>query len=466
MDFFSDVLNLSRTQFAVKALFHIIWPVMGIGLSLYIFFMEWFWLKRKDPFYYHQARFWTKLFILNFAMGVVTGIPLSFEFGTNWSRFAAERGGFIGELLGIEATMAFMLESAFLGIMVWGWKRLPPGLHLFSTGMVALGSTLSAFWIMSANSWMQTPAGVVFNGVHYVVTDYFQAIFNPDFGVAFLHMYLACLETTVFVVGGISAWYLLRRQHTDFFLRSFKIAAVAAFALAFLQVVQGDFSGKAVARHQPAKLGAIEAHWDTNPPGEGASWILAAWPNPEKGRNDWAIEVPYVLSLILTYNPTGTVIGLNEFSKDDIPPIAVPFYAFRVMFSIGFALAFLMLWSAWLWYKGRLNQEALVKNRWFLYAWMLAGPAAYTAVEAGWIIREMGRQPWIIHGLMRTRDAVSQLPAGHVGLTFSAYVIGYSILSMIFLYVAALIIARGPDLESPAATGGHAASSRRGVNDE
>ncbi|MBN1547124.1 MAG: cytochrome ubiquinol oxidase subunit I [Syntrophaceae bacterium] len=461
MDFLSDVLILSRLQFAWKAMFHIVWPIMGIGLSLYIFVMEWLWIKRKDDYYYQQARFWTKLFILNFAMGVVTGIPLSFEFGTTWSRFAAERGGFIGELIGIEATAAFMIESAFLGIMVWGWKRLPPGLHLFSTGMVVLGTTISAFFIMAANSWMQTPAGVMFQGAHYVVTDYVQAIFNPDLMVSFLHMYIACLETTIFVVGGISAWYLLKRRHVDFFLRSFKFAVVAAFALAFLQVVQGDFSGKSVAQHQPAKLGAIEAHWNTNPPGEGAAWILAAWPNREKGQNDWAIEFPYVLSLILTYSPTGTVIGLNEFAKEDIPPIVIPFYSFRVMFSIGFALAFLMLWSAWLWYKGRLNREALPGNKWFLYAWLLAAPLAYTAVEAGWIVREMGRQPWIIQGLMRTQDGVSLLPAGHVGLTLIAYVIGYSILFFLFLAVAGRWIARGPEMERPTTSVGHKTPSQR-----
>jgi cytochrome d ubiquinol oxidase subunit I len=460
MDFAFDVLTLSRLQFAFKALFHILWPILGIGLSIYIFVMEWFWLKRKDPFFYQQARFWTKLFILNFAIGVVTGIPLSFEFGTNWARFATERGGFIGELLGVEATMAFMLEAAFLGLMVWGWKRLSPGLHLFSTGMVVLGSTLSAFWIMAANSWMQTPAGVVFSGSHYVVTDYFQAIFNPDFGVAFLHMYIACLETTMFVVGGISAWYMLQQRHVDFFLRSFKIAVVAAFALAFIQVIQGDFSGKAVARHQPAKLGAIEAHWNTNPPGEGASWILLASPNREKGQNDWAIEIPYVLSLILTYSPTGTVIGLNDFPKDDIPPVIIPFYSFRVMFTIGFALMFLMMWSAWLWYRGGLSKEAVIRNKWFLYAWLLSIPAAYTAVEAGWIVREMGRQPWIIQGLMRTRDGASLLPVGHVGLTLTAYVIGYSILFLLFLYVAGRMIAKGPEMEKPASPAGPDTSTR------
>jgi cytochrome d ubiquinol oxidase subunit I len=461
MDFFSDVLILSRLQFAWKAMFHIVWPIMGIGLSLYIFIMEGLWLKTKDDFYYHQARFWTKLFILNFAMGVVTGIPLSFEFGTTWSRFAAERGGFIGELIAFEVTIAFMVESAFLGIMVWGWKRLSPGLHLFSTGMVALGTTISAFFIMAANSWMQTPAGVMFQGSNYVVTDYFQAIFNPDLMVSFLHMYIACLETTIFVVGGICAWYLLKQRHVDFFLRSFKFAIVAAFALAFLQVVQGDFSGKAVAKHQPAKLGAIEAHWDTNPPGEGAAWILAAWPNKEKGQNDWAIEVPYVLSLILTYSPTGTVMGLNEFAKEDIPPIVIPFYGFRVMFSIGFALAFLMLWSAWLWYKGRINRENLPENKWFLCTWLLAAPLAYTAVEAGWIVREMGRQPWIIQGLMRTQYGVSLLPAGYVGLTLIAYLIGYSILFFLFLLVAGRWIARGPEMEKPTASVGHKTPTQR-----
>jgi cytochrome d ubiquinol oxidase subunit I len=449
LDFLSDTLILSRMQFAFKALFHILWPILGIGLSIYIFCMELLWLKRKDLFYYWQARFWTRLFLLNFAMGVVTGIPLSFEFGTNWARFAAERGGFIGELIGLEATMAFMLESAFLGIMIWGWKRLPPGLHLFSTGMVALGSTMSAFWIMSANSWMQTPAGVVFEGSRYVVTDYYQAIFNPDFWVGFLHMYIACLETTVFVIGGISAWYLLRQRHVDFFLRSFKIAVVTAFFLAFIQVVQGDFSGKAVAEHQPAKLGAIEAHWDTNAPGEGASWILLARPNPDEGRNDWAIEFPYLLSFLLTYSPTGKVTGLNEFPREDIPPVTIPFYSFRIMFTVGFALVFLVIWSGWLWRKGGFEKKSLTRNKWFLYAWLFAIPAAYVAVEAGWIVREMGRQPWIIYGVMRTGEGVSRLPADHVAFTLFAYVLGYALLFLIFLYAGGRIIGRGPEFEKP-----------------
>ncbi len=440
-----DPLFLSRLQFALKALFHILWSSLSIGLILYIFLMEALWLRRKDNFYYIQARFWTRFFLLIFAIGVVSGIPMGFEFGTNWGRFAAAKNGFIGEMLGVEATMAFMLEAGFLGIMAFGWGRVSKGLHLFATAMVALGTSLSAFWIMVANSWMQTPSGLSPAGSS-VVTSYLQAIFNPDMPWGVSHMYVAALETTLFFVGAVSAWYLLRRRHTDFFLRSFKIVLAAAVFIAPLQVLVGDMSGKAVARHQPAKLAAFEAHWETNPPGTGAAWKAVAWPDQAKQANNWEIEIPNVLSLLLTYSPTGEVKGLKEFPREDQPPVLITFYTFRIMFSIGFALVFLMLWTLWEWRKGHLKPEALPDRKALLYAWMIALPLSYTAIEMGWVTREVGRQPWLIYGLIRTNEAASVLPSGAVAASLAGYLIVYSVLFFFFVVMARGILMKGPDL--------------------
>jgi cytochrome d ubiquinol oxidase subunit I len=251
---------LSRLQFAFTAMFHILWPVLTIGLSLYILFMEVMWVRSKDRVYYRQARFWMRLFILNFAVGVVSGIPMEFQFGTNWGVFSEAGGDIFGHLLGFEATMAFMLEAAFLSIMVWGWNRVSPPMHLFATSMVAFGSSLSAFWIMTANAWMQTPAGGSFESGRYIATSSLEAIFNADMPWAVSHMWVACLEVSIFVIGGISAWYLIKRKNVNFFLKSFKVVVIAAIIVTPLQIYLGDGSGQKVAETQPTKLGAMEAH--------------------------------------------------------------------------------------------------------------------------------------------------------------------------------------------------------------
>ncbi|MCB2190626.1 MAG: cytochrome ubiquinol oxidase subunit I [Deltaproteobacteria bacterium] len=448
MDLVFDSTFLSRLQFALTTMFHIIWPLLSIGLSLFLVVLEVLWMRSKNPVYYHHFRFWSKLFVLNFAVGVVSGIPLEFQFGTNWERFSVATGGFFGSIMGFEATMAFMLEAGFLYIMLFGWKRIPPKIHLFATCMVALGASLSAFWIMVANSWMQTPAGGYFKNGKFVTTDYWQAIFSPDLPWGFSHMWVACLETTLFVIGGVSAYYLLRGRNKEFFLKSFKLAVLAAVFIAPFQVWLGDGSGRAVAEYQPTKLGAIESTWETNPPGEGAPWHALAWPQPELQRNAWSIDIPYGLSLLITRSFTGQIKGLKEWPRKDQPPVIIPYFAFRVMLGAGFGLVFLMLWTLWTWRKGRLALERVGRQKWLLRAWLLAIPAAYAAVETGWIIREVGRQPWVIFGHLRTVNASSLLPASQVASTLAMYLFIYGALFSVFLFFAWRLISKGPDLNA------------------
>jgi cytochrome d ubiquinol oxidase subunit I len=445
-----DLVNpttLSRLQFALTAMFHILWPVLTVGLSLFLVFMEALWLKTKDRGYYRQVRFWNRLFLVNVAVGVVTGIPLEFQFGTNWSVFSRFGGDVFGHMLGFEATMAFMLEASFLGVMALGWNRVSPGLHFFSTCMVALGASLSAFWILAANSWMQTPAGGVFQGGRYVVSDNLAAIFNPDMPWGVSHMWVACLEITVFVIGGVSAWHLKNKRHVTFFLRSFKTVAVAAILIVPLQIWLGDGSGLSIARTQPAKVAGIEAHWKTNPPGEGAPWHIVAWPDHDKQVNAWDVAIPNLLSLLTTRSLNGQVPGLRDFPREDRPPIVLPFYAFRIMVGIGFMLLFLMLWTLWAWRRGRLRAGEVWKQKKLLFAWMAAAPLSYLAMEAGWVVREMGRQPWIIYGVLRTKAAATDISAGPVMASLSVFAIVYLFLFLVTVAFCKRIIQQGPDLE-------------------
>lgn len=439
-----DHVMLSRIQFAVTAHFHILWPVLTVGLSIFLVLMEALWLKTGNESYYRHCRFWGRLFMLNFAVGVVTGIPMEFQFGTNWSRFSVAGGDFFGHMLGFEAAMAFMLEATFLGIMAFGWKRVSPPTHLFATCMVAFGGSLSAFWIMVANSWMHTPTGGVFRDGHFVIQDKFGAIFNPDMPWGVSHMWTACLEISLFVIGGISAWHLLRQRNTSFFLRSFKVAALAAILVTPVQIWLGHGSGGAVHDHQPAKLAAIEAHWDTNPPGKGASWKILAWPNQAEQKNDWAIEVPDGLSLLVTNSLTGTVRGLRELLPEDQPPVFPIYYSFRVMAGIGFLLCLLMIWTIWAWYKGKLSTDRIPGEKWLLHSWIWAGPLSYLAMETGWMTRELGRQPWVLYNLLRTGDSATIMPADTVGASLLTFSVLYFLLLVLFLFFAHRIIRKGP----------------------
>ena len=446
-----DYVLLSRLQFAATALFHILWPVLTIGLSIFLVAMEALWLKTGDADYYRHARFWSRLFLLNFGIGVVTGLPMEFQFGMNWASFSTTGGDFFGSILGFEGAMAFMLEAGFLGIMVFGWRRISPPIHLFATTMVALGATFSAFWIMVANSWMQTPAGGHFEQGHFVIESYADAIFNPDMPFAVTHMWLAALETSLFVIGGISAWYILQRRHTAFFVKSLKIALVSAIVITPLQIYVGDGNGRAIAEYQPAKNGAIEGHWKTNPPGKGAAWHLLAWPNQEAQRNDWALSIPNLLSILETHSLTGQVKGLGDMPRADQPPLLpLLFYAFRIMVAIGFYFFLLMLWGLWAWGRHRLTAERAAERKWLLRAWVAAIPLGYLAVWCGWTIREVGRQPWLIYGVLRTDDGASLLPAPTVTVSLIGYLVVYAVLFVAFILFAIRILRQGPDLETPA----------------
>jgi cytochrome d ubiquinol oxidase subunit I len=440
-------LDLSRIQFALTAIFHILWPILTISLSAFVLAMEAWWLHSGEVAYYRHARFWSKLLVLNFAVGVVSGIPMEFQFGTNWSPFSEFTGQFIGNILGFEGAMAFMLEAGFIGVMMYGWDRVPRGVHLFATAMVALGSSISAFWIMVANSWMQTPAGIEVVAGKVVVTDYVAAIFNPDMAMGVAHMWFASLETGLFVVGGISAYYLLRRHNPEFFLRSFKVALGALLVVAPLQVLLGDASGVDVFANQPAKGAAIEGHWNTNADGEGASWSLLAWPNKDKQGNDWSLEVPGMLSVLGTHSLHGKVTGLRDIPRADQPP-ALPllYYSFRVMAGIGFLLAVLAVWTIVAMRRTRGRLSALLERRKLLLAWVCAIPLPYIAVESGWIVREVGRQPWAVYGLLRTSEAASPVSAGAVGGSIAMFVGFYIVLLIAFAVFALKWLRKGPDL--------------------
>jgi len=445
MEILQDHILLSRLQFAFTAMFHIIWPVLTIGLSIFLVVMEARWLMTGDRQYYRHARFWMRLFLLNFAVGAVSGIPMEFQFGTNWSNFSRAGGDIFGHMLGYEASMAFMLEAAFLGIMAFGWKRVSPGMHLFATSMVALGGSLSAFWIMAANSWMQTPVGGEFIGNRFVLKDNFAAIFNPDAFWGITHMWTACLEISLFVIGGVSAWYLLRGRHQEFFLTSFKMMLTAAIFITLIQAWTGDGAGKSVFHSQPAKLAAIEAHWQTNPPGEGADWKILAWPDKALQKNLWEISMPYGLSLITTNSMTGQVRGLHEFPLEDQPPVFVTFYSFRIMLFCGFFFILLMFLSVWNWHKGYLTVERISQCKWLLYAWIGAVPLSYIAMEAGWVTRELGRQPWVIQGVLRTDQGASRIPPDTVAGSLLGFAILYLLLFFLFLFFAKRVLDKGPD---------------------
>jgi cytochrome d ubiquinol oxidase subunit I len=441
---------LSRLQFALTTMFHISWAALSVGFSAMLVVMEGLWLKTGDDAYYHHTRFWSRFFLLNLAVGVVSGVPLEFQFGTNWAKFSAATGGFFGNILGFETVMAFMLEAGFLGIMFFGWNRVSRKAHFFATCMVALGASLSAFWILVANSWMQTPAGGYWDGSRFISTSFWGSLFNPDMPWGTSHMWFACLEHTLFVMGGISAWYILKNRYVDFFTRSLKVVLVAAIVVTPAQIYLGDGSGRSVYRTQPTKLAAIESLWYTNPPGQGAPLKLLAWPDPARADNAWEfIKIPDGLSLLVTHTFTGRVQGLRDFPREDWPPIALTFYGFRVMAGIGFLLFFLMLGTLWYWRQGWLAPERITRNRWLLYAWVAAIPSGLVAIEAGWITREVGRQPWVIYGMLRTSDAASKLPAATVGTSLFVYGVVYAILFTALMVFTWRILKKGPDLTRP-----------------
>lgn len=432
-----DPVILSRIQFAVTLSFHILFPTLTIGLAGYLLFWEVAWLKTEKNYYYQLCRFWTKIFALGFGIGVVSGLVLSYEFGTNFSRFSEAAGNVVGPLMSYEVLTAFFLEAGFLGIMLFGWGRVSKGLHLFSTLMVALGAMLSAFWILSANSWMQTPAGFrIENGVFFV-TSWWDVIFNPSFPYRFCHMVIAAYLTTSVLICGISAWYLLHKRNEQFARSTFSLSLIMVLVLGVLQLFVGDLHGLNTVKYQPLKIAAIEARWDTQ---SGAPLTLVAYPDMQEEKDLYAVDVPKLGSLILRHSVNAEIVGLKSFPAADRPYVPIVFYAFRIMVGIGMLFILTGFVGLYLRFRGRLYYSS------FFFRWcVLISPFGFIAVLAGWFTTEVGRQPWVVYGLMRTRDAASLLPPGSVLSSLIAFICLYLLLLTVFLWYVVKLIHKGPD---------------------
>lgn len=438
MDF--DALLLSRLQFAFTIDFHIIFPAFTIGLASFLAALEGLWLFTKKPQFKNLYLFWVKIFALSFGMGVVSGVVMSYQFGTNWSVFATQVGSVIGPLLGYEVLTAFFLEASFLGIMLFGWKRVGPGLHFASTCIVAIGTLVSAFWIIAANSWMQTPQGFTHaaDGT-MVATDFWQVIFNPSMPSRFVHMVIAAYLTTAMVVAGASAFALLKGKPKAESGASLRMAILMMAIVAPIQIFVGHESGLVAHEHQPAKVAALEGWWTTR---AAQPTVLIGFPNEGAQRNELELAIPGFGSAVNNVPPDVVVRGLDSFAPADRPPVFVAFWAFRIMVAMGVAMVALGLWGAANWLLGRADRA-----KWYQRALVLAAPSGFVAVLSGWILAEVGRQPYVVYGVLRTADAVSPVPAAAVAFSLLAFIVAYAIVfSAGALYILRLI-AKGPDSE-------------------
>lgn len=433
-----DPLVLARLQFAFTVSFHIIFPTISIGLALFLAIVEALWLKTGDLVYRQIYRFWLNIFAMSFGIGVVTGVVMSFQFGLTFAKFSQFAGSVIGPLIAYESLTAFFLEAGFLGIMLFGEKRVGPTLHFFATCMVALGTALSTAWIMAANSWMQTPDGVRLENGRLIVTDWLRVIVNPSWTVRMPHMLLAAYLTAAFLVSGVSAWYLLRRRETAFAQRTLSLGMGAACILIAAQVFVGDHVGTTLEKYQPAKLQAAEGWWDEKTPSPTPYlWVIV--PDQAAQRNRFQIGMPYFGSIWLTGSLNGTIGGLRNTPVADQPRMVLVFYSFKLMLALGMAMFTLAVISLWLRWHGRLYSA-----RWFLRALVVMAPSGVVATLGGWYTAEIGRQPWVITGMMRTADAVSPVPAATLLTTLIAFVCAYSVVLGAFLIFTLRLIRRGP----------------------
>jgi cytochrome d ubiquinol oxidase subunit I len=437
-----DALLLSRVQFAFTISFHIIFPAFTIGLASWLAALEFQWLRTGEPIYRTLFRFWVKVFAISFGLGVVSGIVMSYEFGTNWSRFADFAGNVVGPLMAYEVLTAFFLEASFLGIMLFGWEKVGDRLHFLATCLVALGTLVSAFWILSANSWMQTPDGFAIENGMAVPVDWWKIVFNPSFPNRYAHMVMGCYLTTAFAVAGMSAWMILHAgekppETVAGARRSLSMALWFAAIFAPVQIIVGDLHGLAVLRYQPTKLAAIEANWERR---ADMPLLLFALPDAAAETNHYEIGIPKLGSFILTHDWSGVVPGLKDVPPRDRPPVWPVFFSFRIMVTIGFAMLALGAWSLWLRWRG-----AFYENRWFLRATMLMTPSGFGAVLFGWFTAEIGRQPFVVYGQLRTADAVSPVTAEAVGASLVALMVVYAAIFTAGSYYLAKLLRRGPE---------------------
>ncbi len=443
-----DPVMMSRLQFAFTISFHILFPAFTIGLASWLAVVEWRWLKTGNEVYKELYRMWVKIFAVTFGMGVVSGVVLSYQFGTNWSVFADKVGNVLGPLLGFEVLTAFFLEASFLGIMLFGWNRVSPKMHFTSTVVVASGTLVSAFWILAANSWMQTPQGFFTgdDGLYYP-TNWLAIIFNPSFPYRMIHMLTAAYLTTAFVVGGIGAFYLFRQKFIRHARVMFGMAMLMAVFVGPLQLFFGDLHGLNTFKEQPVKVAAMEGLWETQ---KGAPLTLFGWPDEQTETTRFAIEIPKVSSLILTHQIDGEVKGLKEWPKAERPPVATVFWAFRIMVGVGMMMILTGVFAALLYWKKRLFD-----SRWFHCWCILLTPAGFVAVLSGWFVTEIGRQPYLIFNTLLTSESISPVAGIHVGLSLIAFVIIYFFIFGAGSYYIVRLVLKGPVTEAEMPYGGH-----------
>ncbi|MEG3136235.1 cytochrome ubiquinol oxidase subunit I [Rouxiella sp. T17] len=434
-----DAFHLARIQFAFTVSFHIIFPAITIGLASFLAVLEGMWLKTHQDAYRDLYHFWSKIFAVNFGMGVVSGLVMAYQFGTNWSGFSQFAGSITGPLLTYEVLTAFFLEAGFLGVMLFGWNRVGRGLHFFATCMVALGTLISTFWILASNSWMHTPQGFIIENGIVIPEDWFKIVFNPSFPFRLLHMSTAAFLASAFFVGASGAWHLLRGNDNPAIRRMFSMALWMALIVAPVQAMIGDAHGLNTLEHQPAKIAAIEGHWE-NKPGEASPLILFGIPDMDEERTKYAIEVPYLGSLILTHSLDRQIPALKSFPKEDRPNSTIIFWSFRVMVALGLLMITLGVVSLWLRYKKRLYQ-----SRPFLWFALLMGPSGILAILAGWFTTEIGRQPWVVYGLQRTRDAVSAHGTLQMSISLIVFIVVYSSVFGVGYHYMMRLIKQGPE---------------------
>jgi len=432
---------LARVQFAFTVSFHFLFPAFSIGTASYLAVLNGLWLWKRDPAYLKLFEYWKTIFAVTFGMGVVSGIVMSYQFGTNWSVFSERAGAVIGPLMGYEVLTAFFLEAGFLGIALFGRKRVGDGLHMFAVVMVALGTLISATWITSANSWMHTPAGYSMdaNG-DFIPQDWLAIIFNPSFPYRMTHTVLAAFLTTAFAVGAVGAWHLLREPENRQARIMFSMAMWMAALVTPIQIFVGDMHGLNTFEHQPAKIAAMEGHYETHE--DGAPLILFGIPDDEAETTHFAVEIPKLGSLILTHELDGEVRGLKEWAREDRPPAIIPFFTFRIMVGLGFLMLGIGLWSLWTRWRG-----TLYSNHWLHRAAIVMGPSGFVAVLAGWYTTEVGRQPYTVYGMLRTAESHSPVDAPAVGASLIAFIIVYFLVFGAGTYYLLRLMQRRPVLD-------------------
>ena len=431
-----DVVLLSRLQFAAATMFHFLFVPLTLGLSVLLAIMETKYVKTGDEIYLRMTKFWGKIFLINFALGVVTGITLEFQFGTNWSRYSAYVGDIFGSLLAIEASVAFFLESTLVGVWIFGWRKLSKKAHATVMWLIAVSGNISAIWILTANGWMQHPVGYTIRNGRAELTDFAAVLFNKFAILEFFHMIPAAFILSAFFVMGVSAYHLLKKQNIDFFTKSFRMALVLGLIFSIFIVIEGDMHAVHVTETQPAKLAAMEAHWETT---TKAPLHLFAIPDEKNEKNSVEIgSIPGLLSFLGYHDFNAEVKGLKDFPKDERPPVFISLFSFRTMVALGTLFPLLTIIG---WFK----RKRLVESPGYLKVMLFAIPLPYIAIELGWVLAEVGRQPWIVYGLMKTSDAASPVAGSQVLISLIAFILVYGLLGAVGFYLITKTAKNGPE---------------------